>query len=191
MFLIYVILPAAPGPGLTHPVTEMSTRRRKTIVLGSRARPVRRADSLAAICEPIVWTMWEPRRLTTPWASTACYGFTFFVHVLSGAVSTQPRGWLGRVGDASYLAEHCNYDTCFCHIPGCLWRQARTHVRRDKDKPGRRIIQRNCGNYIYHFKRTSYRNYVHRVCIFWISHMTKYVSSTCFLRVRNQGLECC
>jgi hypothetical protein len=34
---------------------------------------------LTAICELIVYTIWEPRRLTTLWASTACYrnSFTF------------------------------------------------------------------------------------------------------------------
>jgi hypothetical protein len=42
--------------------------------------PARKADNLTAICEPIVEKMWEPRRLTTLWASTACYrdSFTFF-----------------------------------------------------------------------------------------------------------------
>jgi hypothetical protein len=41
---------------------------------------VRGADNLTAICEPIVWKMWEPRRLTALWAFTACYRdtFTFF-----------------------------------------------------------------------------------------------------------------
>jgi hypothetical protein len=33
----------------------------------------RKADNLTAICEPIVKKMWEPRRLATIWASTACY----------------------------------------------------------------------------------------------------------------------
>jgi hypothetical protein len=33
--------------------------------LGSRMRPARRADNLTAICEPIVYTMWDPQRLTT------------------------------------------------------------------------------------------------------------------------------
>jgi hypothetical protein len=28
--------------------------------LGSKVRRVRRADDLTAICEPIVWTMWDP-----------------------------------------------------------------------------------------------------------------------------------
>jgi hypothetical protein len=37
---------------------------------------------LTAIFEPIVWKMWEPRRLTTLWASTTCYreNFTFFIY---------------------------------------------------------------------------------------------------------------
>jgi hypothetical protein len=32
---------------------------------GCEGRPVRKVDSLTAICEPIVKKMWEPRRLTT------------------------------------------------------------------------------------------------------------------------------
>jgi hypothetical protein len=28
--------------------------------LGSRTRPLRKADDIAAICEPIVYTMWDP-----------------------------------------------------------------------------------------------------------------------------------
>jgi hypothetical protein len=43
------------------------------------SRPARKADNVTAICEPIVQKMWEPGRLTTLWASTACYrdSFTF------------------------------------------------------------------------------------------------------------------
>jgi hypothetical protein len=44
---------------------------------GDKGRPARKADNLTAICEPIVWKMWELRRLTTLWASTACYRDTF------------------------------------------------------------------------------------------------------------------
>jgi hypothetical protein len=36
-------------------------------------RPARKADNLNAICEPTVYRMWQPRRLTTLWASTVCY----------------------------------------------------------------------------------------------------------------------
>jgi hypothetical protein len=39
--------------GVTQPLTDMSTRSRK-MFLRSRARPVRKADNLTAICEPIV-----------------------------------------------------------------------------------------------------------------------------------------
>jgi hypothetical protein len=61
--------------GSTQPVTEMSTRN----LPGGKGRPARGADSLTAICEPIVYKMWEPRRLTTLWVFTACYrdSFTF------------------------------------------------------------------------------------------------------------------
>jgi hypothetical protein len=36
--------------GFTQPLREMSTRSRKMMFLRSRARPVRRADNLAAFC---------------------------------------------------------------------------------------------------------------------------------------------
>jgi hypothetical protein len=53
--------------GSTRPLTEMSTRN----LPGGKGRPECKADSLTAICEPIVWKMWEPRRLTNLPASTA------------------------------------------------------------------------------------------------------------------------
>jgi hypothetical protein len=60
--------------GSTQPLTEMSTRK-------FPGRPAHKADNLTAICESSVSKMWEPRRLTTLWASTACYrdNFTFFL----------------------------------------------------------------------------------------------------------------
>jgi hypothetical protein len=47
--------------------------------VGVKVRSVRKSDNLTAICEPIVYKMWEPLRLTTLWASTASYRdiFTF------------------------------------------------------------------------------------------------------------------
>jgi hypothetical protein len=46
--------------GFTQPLTEMSTRNIKIIMfLGSKVRRVRKADSLTAIYEPIVYTMWD------------------------------------------------------------------------------------------------------------------------------------
>jgi hypothetical protein len=48
------------------------------IFLGVKGgRSARKADDLTAICEPIVYKMWEPRRLTTLLASAACYMDSF------------------------------------------------------------------------------------------------------------------
>jgi hypothetical protein len=46
-----------------------------------KGRPARGADNLTAICEPIVYNMWEPQRLTTLRAFMACYrdSFTFMM----------------------------------------------------------------------------------------------------------------
>jgi hypothetical protein len=68
--------------GSTQPLTEMSTRN----ILGVKGRPVRRADNLAAIYEQTVYKLWEPQRLTTLWASTACYRDTFTLYLLSDIV---------------------------------------------------------------------------------------------------------
>jgi hypothetical protein len=54
---------------LTQPLTEISTRN----LPGGKGRQSRKADNLTGICEPIVWKMWEPRRLTPVCAFTACY----------------------------------------------------------------------------------------------------------------------
>jgi hypothetical protein len=45
--------------------------------LWSKALLVRRADNLTAICEPTVYTMWDPYHITTLWASNACCGDSF------------------------------------------------------------------------------------------------------------------
>jgi hypothetical protein len=55
--------------GSTQPLTEMSTRN----IPGGEGRPARKADNLTAICEPIVYKMWEPQHLTTLWVFTAHY----------------------------------------------------------------------------------------------------------------------
>jgi hypothetical protein len=66
--------------GSTQPLTEMSTRNHP----GGKKRPARRADNLTAICEPIVYKMWEPQPLTTLRASKACRGenFTFLIRLI-------------------------------------------------------------------------------------------------------------
>jgi hypothetical protein len=45
----------------------------------SNGRPTRKADNLTAICEPLVYKMWEPRCLIALWPSEVCYydRFTF------------------------------------------------------------------------------------------------------------------
>jgi hypothetical protein len=62
--------------GSTQPLTEMSIRNLPGVKGG---RPARKASNLTAICEPIIYKMWKPRRLTTLWASKASYrdSFTF------------------------------------------------------------------------------------------------------------------
>jgi hypothetical protein len=56
--------------GSIQALTEMST----VNLHGCKGRPAHMADSLIAICEPIVWKMWEPYiPMTTLWPSTDCY----------------------------------------------------------------------------------------------------------------------
>jgi hypothetical protein len=59
--------------GATQTLTEMSTRN----IPGGEGRPAHKADNLTAICEPIVYKMWEPQHLTTLWVSTARYRDTY------------------------------------------------------------------------------------------------------------------
>jgi hypothetical protein len=65
-------------PGSTQPLTEMSTR---NFPVG-KDRPAREADNLTAICEPTIKKIWEPRRLTYLWASTACHSDSFVFSTL-------------------------------------------------------------------------------------------------------------
>jgi hypothetical protein len=55
---------------LIKPLKEMSTRN----LSGGKGWPVTKTDNRTAICEPTVWKMWKPRRVSTLWASTVCYG---------------------------------------------------------------------------------------------------------------------
>jgi hypothetical protein len=72
--------------GSTQPLTEMSTRN----VPGGKGRPTRKAENLTAICESIVWKMWETRRFTTLWPSMTCYRysltFLFLIRIVGGGV---------------------------------------------------------------------------------------------------------
>jgi hypothetical protein len=64
-FSIYLIIAAALWPWGQ---LSLCTR----TLPGGKRRSASKVDNLTAICEPIVWKMWEPRRLTTLWTFTAC-----------------------------------------------------------------------------------------------------------------------
>jgi hypothetical protein len=66
--------------GSIQPLTEMSTSN----LPAGKERPARKVDNFTAICEPIVYKIWGPRRLTTLWASTACHrdSFTIFKDIM-------------------------------------------------------------------------------------------------------------
>jgi hypothetical protein len=68
--------------GSTQPLTEMSIRN----LPAGEGRPEREAEGLIAICRLIVYKMWDPRRLTTLWAFTACCrdSFTFTLISIHG-----------------------------------------------------------------------------------------------------------
>jgi hypothetical protein len=74
--------------GSTQSLTEMSTMN----LPGGQRAP-------GAICEPIAYTMWDPHRLTTLWASMACYrdSFTFYLDMcmFRNETSSSTRGWVG------------------------------------------------------------------------------------------------
>jgi hypothetical protein len=60
IFSVYLILPAALGPGIYSASNRNEYQKHKIRFLGSKVRPVRKADNLIAICEPIVYTMLDP-----------------------------------------------------------------------------------------------------------------------------------
>jgi hypothetical protein len=53
-------LPAALGPGVYSASNRNEYQRHKRCFWGVERRPVRRTDNLTAICEPPVYTMWDP-----------------------------------------------------------------------------------------------------------------------------------
>jgi hypothetical protein len=78
----------------TQPLREMSTRNLPG-GWGWGDRPMRKADNLTAICEPIVQKMWEPSRLTTLYASTTCYMACFlFKNIRPSLLDTVQSSWL-------------------------------------------------------------------------------------------------
>jgi hypothetical protein len=116
--------------GSNQPLTEMSPRN----LPEGKGRPALKADNLTAICEPLVLKMWEPRRLTTLWASKDCCrpSFTFYkcIELLICCYSytealarlsvpqTMPHWRICRPvqvqGLRAYSAEHHAYSTNVC-----------------------------------------------------------------------------
>jgi hypothetical protein len=62
--------------GSTQPIIEMSTRK----LPEGKCRPARKADNFTAVCEPIVYQMWDLDVSQPCGASTAFYkdSFTFY-----------------------------------------------------------------------------------------------------------------
>jgi hypothetical protein len=73
-FSIDIIIPATLWPWCQPSLKQNSGTRN---LPGGKGRPAREADNLTIICQPIVKKMWEPRRLMTLWAFTACYRDSF------------------------------------------------------------------------------------------------------------------
>jgi hypothetical protein len=61
------------GPG----VDSASNRNEYQESSWGKGRPAHKADNLTTTCEPIVYKMWELRRLTTLWTTTVCYSNSF------------------------------------------------------------------------------------------------------------------
>jgi hypothetical protein len=77
---------------------------------GDQAQPAWRAANLSVICELIVKKMWDPRHVTNPWTSVACYDDIFpylMIHlmvlplsetiVLNGGMTDEPWDGCGLI----------------------------------------------------------------------------------------------
>jgi hypothetical protein len=133
---IYVILPAALWPrGLTQPLTVISTRN----LSGGKGRPVRKADNLTAICRSIVYKKCEPRRLTTIWASAACYRDSLLYLFIFDSKHT-------GCSDVYHRVRNC------CNP--CFWRQWQ-YSWLQRLKKSLNILRES----IFHLRRDSTQNY--------------------------------
>jgi hypothetical protein len=68
------------------------------------ARPVRKADNLTAIYEPIIKVMWEPQRLTTLWASRPATGIALLTYLCDNLLFILPKN-------------RCHKFLSFCSVP--------------------------------------------------------------------------
>jgi hypothetical protein len=65
MFSIYLIIPVALVPGVYSASNRNEYQKQKNKVSGEQSRMVRKADKPTGICEPIIYTIWDPQHLTT------------------------------------------------------------------------------------------------------------------------------
>jgi hypothetical protein len=86
--------------GSTQPLIKLSTRN----LPGGKGWPMRKADNLTAICDPIVYKIWERRHLITLWASMACYRDSFTIYILLSFF-----GWK--------VCNVLSHGTCFSSLP--------------------------------------------------------------------------
>jgi hypothetical protein len=61
---IYIHIPNPSNHTMTLGSTKPLIETRPGILPGIKARPARKANNLTAICDPIDYKMWEPRRVT-------------------------------------------------------------------------------------------------------------------------------
>jgi hypothetical protein len=57
---MHLISSAAPGSEVYSASNRNEDQKQKKMFVDSKALPEREADNLTTICEPIVWTMWDP-----------------------------------------------------------------------------------------------------------------------------------
>jgi hypothetical protein len=56
---MYLIIPAALGPGVHLTSNRDECQKQKNNISGSEVWPVHRVDNFATIFEPVVYTMWD------------------------------------------------------------------------------------------------------------------------------------
>jgi hypothetical protein len=116
--------------GSTQPLTEMSTRN----LPGGKGRPACKAHNFTAICEFDYLELWEPRHLTTQWASTTCCGDSIHLRLglpsclfRSAAPANTPYALHVSPVHATYV-KTCRLNNTFSVTPGSVRQKIRPWV---------------------------------------------------------------
>jgi hypothetical protein len=89
-----------PNSGSLTIASVSSRNKYQEIFLGSKGRQALKACNFTAICEPIIGTMCEPRRLTATWACTACCAHSFrFIFRIPEKSGDETRAEGSRIGN--------------------------------------------------------------------------------------------